>query len=82
MGIHPFHLSDASKLQQEIAVEKRNFTVPYPGNISQVKDSNTKAQKDQPLREGKIINTTVCQEQPSRQGELMNTKIRLEQQPW
>ena len=50
IGIHPFHQSDASKLQRYIAGEDRNFTAPDPGNISQGKDSNTKARKDWTLR--------------------------------
>ena len=80
MSIHPFHKSDASKLQQDISGKKINFTARYRGNNSQGIDSKTKARKYQPLRERKLINTKVYQDQTSREGELMNTKIRQDRQ--
>ena len=46
MGIHPFHQSDASELQQDVAGKKINLTDPDPGNISQGKNSNTKVHND------------------------------------
>ena len=61
MGIQPFHQSDASKIQQDIAGKKINITAPDPGKFSQGKDSNTKYHKDRPLIDGKIINAKVCQ---------------------
>ena len=75
MATHPLQQGDESKLQQDISCKKRNLTAPDLGNNNQGIDSNAKARKYGPLREGRLVNTKVYQDRPSREGKLMNTKI-------
>ena len=46
MGTHPFHQSNASKLQRDVSGKKINLRVPDPGNNIQGIGSCTKVRKD------------------------------------